>query len=185
MTGTSPVEHIPLATLVDYWFDGLGESPHEEHLLACGDCSERLAWIAGLGEEIRDIVKRGEAMMVLTGGLLKRLAAAGLRVREYRLGPGASVNCTIAPADDLVVAHLEAPLAGVDRLDVVSSVGPVLHRLHDIPFDPSSGEVLLAPRTRDLRALGHATEVARLIAVGADGEKVIGEYTFNHSPFRE
>ncbi|MGE5527007.1 MAG: hypothetical protein ACM3SS_25065 [Rhodospirillaceae bacterium] len=185
MSGTSPVRHIPLAGLVDYWFDEHGESPHEEHLLACADCSERLAWIAGLGEEIQDIVKRGEAMMVLTGGLLKQLAAAGLRIREYRLRPGASVNCTIAPSDDLVVAHLEAPLAGVDRLDVVSSVGGVLHRLDDIPFDPSSGEVLLAPRTGDLRGLGHATEVARLVAVGAEGEQVIAEYTFNHSPFRD
>lgn len=178
--------HIALAALVDYWLDGQDESPLEAHLLACGECAGRLAWIVGLADAIPDLVRRGEAMVVLTAAMLERLAAGGMRIREYRLGAGGSVNCTIAPADDLVVARLAAPLAGVDRLDFVfSSPGGPAHRLEDIPFDPSSGEVVVAQRTPRLRALGCSTEVARLVAVGAQGEAVIGEYTFNHSPFGE
>ena len=43
----------------------------------------------------------------------------GLRLREYRLAPGASVNCTIRADDDFVVSALPAPLAGVRRVDLV------------------------------------------------------------------
>jgi len=186
MSDASPAGHISFAALIDYWFDEQEESPLDAHLLACGECTERLAWLAGLAGEIRDIVKRGETTMIMTPGMLEHLAAEGLRIREYRLGPGGSVNCTIAPADDLVVARLEAPLGDVSRLDLVASADGVLRRIDDIPFDPASGEIVIAPRTRDLRALGHATEIARLVAVGPGGKTtVIGEYTFNHSPFRE
>ena len=186
MSETPAAEHLTFGALIDYWLDEHGESPVEGHLLACDACTARLAWLAGLAVEIREVVKRGEAMMILTPGMLEQLAAEGLRIREYRLGPGGSVNCTIAPADDLVVAHLEAPLAGVSRLDFVASTDGVLGRMDDIPFDPATGEIVVAPRTRDLRALGRATQVARLVAVGPEGKTaVIGEYTFNHSPFRE
>lgn len=176
--------HVSWAGLVDYWLDAQAEPPLEEHLLACETCSARLAWIASLTDAVPALVSSGAPMMVLTAGLLDRLARKGLRIREYRLAPGGSVNCTIAPHDDLVVARLEAPLSGVDRVDLVAaSAGGVLHRVEDIPFDAAGGEVLVAPPSRELRARGHATEVARLVAVGADGVTVLGEYTFHHSPF--
>lgn len=56
---------------------------------------------------------------VPSSALLNKLKSAGLQIREYHLQPGGSVNCTIAPEDDLVVSHLRAPLAGVQRLDLV------------------------------------------------------------------
>lgn len=186
MSGTSATDHIGLAALVDYWFDAQEASALEAHLLACDECAGQLAWIVGLADAIPGIARRGDAMVVMTSAMLDRLAAGGVRIREYRLRAGGSVNCTIAPADDLVVARLEAPLAGVDRLDFVfSPAGGPAHRLEDVPFDPSSGEVVIAQYTPRLRALGHSTEVAQLVAVGARGDAVIGEYTFNHSPFGE
>ena len=176
---------VPFAALVDYWFDEQAESLLETHLFACSHCSETLGWIAGLADEIPGIVRRGEAMMVLTEAFLECLREQGVHIREYRMGPGGSVNCTIGPTDDLVVAHLEAPLAGVTRLDLVaSSAGGVLRRVNDIPFDRTSGKIVLAPRTRELRSLGHTTEVAQLVAVDDGGERVLGQYTFNHSPFQ-
>ena len=46
------------------------------------------------------------------------------------------VACTIAADDDLLVARLAVPLAGVERLDVVTelSFAPGRHRIEDIPF---------------------------------------------------
>ena len=178
----SPSTHPSAFELVEYWLDAAGESPLEEHLLACSACGERLAWLAALGEAVPALVRRGEALLVLTAGVLARLAAAGVSIREYRLAPGGSVNCTIAPEDDVVVARLRAPLDGVQRLDLVALAEGFEHRLEDVPFDAASGEVVVAQQSPRLRALGHGTEVARLIAVGAHGETVIGEYTFRHSP---
>lgn len=54
-----------------------------------------------------------------------------MRIREYRLPPNGSVNCTVAPDDELLVTRLEAPLEGVERLDAVArlSIEPgVQHR---------------------------------------------------------
>jgi hypothetical protein len=78
-----------------------------------------------------------------------------------------SVNCTIAPEDDLVVAHLEAPLADIARLDLIFSGpdGAFEIRRGDIPFIPESG--------------------MRLLAIDDHGERVIGDYTFNHTPYAE
>lgn len=107
----------------------------------------------------------------------------GLSLREYRLDPGASVNCTIGADDDAVVSRLQAPLAGVERLDVVSLGGGEEEvRLADIPFDAQSGEVLLIPSAAWLKTMPTFTMRMRLIAVGKTGETPIGEYLFNHSP---
>ena len=175
---------VPFAALVDYWFDGEGESLLEPHLFSCSHCSETLGWIARLADEIPGIVRQGGTMVVLTEAVLERLREHGVRVREYRVGPGGSVNCTIAPTDDLVVSHLAAPpLAGLNRLDLVVSTAGGVFRAADIPFDRTSGEIVVAQPTRRLRSLGHATEVAQLVAVDEGGERVLGQYTFNHSPF--
>jgi len=177
-------EAVPFAALVDYWFDEQGESLLETHLFACSHCSETLGWIAGLAEEIPGIVRQGEAMVVLAQPFLERLREQGVHIREYRIGPGGSVNCTIAPADDLVISYLEAPLAGVTRLDLVASSAGGLRRMEDIPFDRTSGKIVVAQCTPHLRSLGHATQVTQLVAVDDGGERVLGQYTFNHSPFQ-
>jgi hypothetical protein len=95
-----------------------------------------------------------------------------------------SVNCTITPGDDFVVARLEAPLAGVTRLDLVN-VGPDGKRemrLEDIPFVAESGSVVVSTRIAALRALPSVTLRMRLLAVDDKGERTVGEYTFHHTP---
>jgi hypothetical protein len=115
-----------------------------------------------------------------------QLTAAGLRVREYRLPPQGSVACTITPQDDLVVAHLEAPLADVQRLDVVihEVEADLTFRLGDVAFNPASGEVLLVPKASDLRHRGRSTQRVELVAVSGTGDRVLGQYVFNHTPHR-
>jgi hypothetical protein len=52
----------------------------------------------------------------------------------------------------------------------------------DVPFDLASGEVVLVPGITQIRTLPAYRQVMRLVAVGADGDRVLGEYVFNHSP---
>lgn len=56
------------------------------------------------------------------------------------------------------------------------------HRMEDVPFDATSGEVVYVPPIAFVRTLPAHSFVVRALAVGADGERVLGEYTFNHSP---
>jgi hypothetical protein len=179
--------HTPLMTLLEYWLgelDAARESPLEEHLFACSECHARLRQLVDLGREIRDTVCSGEIGMILTPSFVSRLQQSGLQVREYRLQPGGSVNCTIAPEDDLVIAYLQAPLGGVKRLDLVGHdiTAGVDWRIEDIAFGPDSGDVAVATDTAALRRLAHATLRMELRAVDGAQERLVASYTFNHSP---
>jgi len=115
----------------------------------------------------------------------KRLAAQGLRLREYRVPHNGSVYCTVAPEDDLVITRLDAPLAGVERLDVERfGEGEGVERLRDVPFDAAAGEAVYTLRTERIRALPETTLQVRLLAVAPSGERLVGEYTFHHTPHR-
>jgi hypothetical protein len=176
----------PAATLIEYWLGELAEpveSAFEEHLFCCAECAARLREIADLGLGIRRATRDGHLHGVLTASFIDRLKATGLRVREYRLQPGGSVMCTITPDDDIVVAHLHAPLHEVRRLDVVIDdlTEGFRQRMDDVAFDPASDEVVLAPNSARLREITRTTQRAQLFAVDESGERMIGEYTFNHS----
>ena len=180
---TAPVE---FSTLIAYWLGELDPAAGEhidEHILGCDACSARLAEIVALGSGIRDAMNKGAVRAFITGAFARRLAGRGLRVREYRVPCNGSVNCSVAPQDDLVVAHLEAPLEGVRRVDVISRFEdhpPEIIR--DIPFDAAGGEVVITPSIATLRALPAHRHRLRLVAVDAGAERVIGDYTFHHGP---
>lgn len=179
---------IPLATLAEYWLgelDAAREAELDEHLLGCGHCSGALQALADLGDGVRALVGAGAVRAVVTDAFLQRLAAAGLKVRQYRVPLNGSVECTVAPEDDVMVARLEAPLAGVARLDIdlLGTEGKARERLADVPFDPAAGEVILTPHIASIRALPAGTSRIRLVAVAPDGERLLGEYTFNHTPW--
>ena len=77
-----------------------------------------------------------------------------------------------------------ASSAGLRRVDMLylDSSGRVEARYEDIPFAAASGGVLVASRVDALRALPATTLRVRLLAVGDDGERTLGDYTFNHTP---
>ena len=183
MTCASP---IALERLLAYW---LGEEREEdqgtieEHLLACAQCSQRLEWLAALASAVRTAVQQGRVDVVVSEPFVRAMKQAGLRLREYRLEPGGSVNCTIRPDDDAVVSRIRAPLSGVKRLDVVRIQGGEAEaRIDDVPFDAETGELLMIPSAAWLRTMPAFTMRLRLIAVGEAGESELGEYTFLHSP---
>lgn len=177
----------PAQSLVAYWLgelDGAAESEFEEHLFGCAVCTERMSGVAQLSAGVRRVVREGGIRAVLTAPFVKHLQALGVRVREYRMQAGGSVECTVTPQDDLVLAHLHAPLHDVKRLDLL--VHDVVHdtstRVEDVAFDPTSDEVVMLPNTEHLRHVTFATLEVKLLAVEPGGERIIGEYRFNHSP---
>lgn len=178
----------PLPDLLAYWLGEMDEASGarlEEHLFGCAECSARLGGVVHLAEAIRREFREGRLASVLSAASMQRLKDSGMRVREYRMQPGGSVNCTVAPEDDLVAAHLHAPLQGVRRLDlsIDTGEGGAPRRLPDVAFDPASDEVVLASSVVEVRRLGVVTQRVELIAVSDGAERVLGRYTFNHSPW--
>lgn len=181
--------HLSAERLLDYWLhdsDAVATDAADEHLMACDACGRMLDELVALGEGVRAAFRAGRVSAVTSDAFVRRLAAQGLRVREYRLPHNGSVNCTVAPDDDLLAAHLEAPLAGVERLDAVAELSTepgVRHLLHDVPFDAQAGEVLHLPKLAEVRQLPAHTMEVTLLAVEPGGPRLIGRYTFHHRPW--
>jgi hypothetical protein len=178
---------IDFETLVAYW---QGEVPEkreamlEEHFFGCAHCTRRLEGLVTLASGVRTAVKDGRVSMVISAPFVEAMEQAGLRLREYSVEPGGSVNCTIHADDGAVASRLRAPLAGVERLDLVRmrGGGESQERVAEVPFDVKTGEVLVIPSPAWLKTMPAFTMQMRLIAVGEAGERQIGEYTFNYSP---
>jgi hypothetical protein len=183
--------HLGTGALLDYWLgdsDAAATDAVDEHLMQCDACGQALDALLALGQGIRDALRAGAVGGVVGGDFVQRLAQQGLQVREYQLMPGTSVNCTVAPDDELLVSRLllSRPLQGVQRLDlqVESSLEPgVRHELHDIPFDANAGEVVWINKLADLRPRPAFTAQAVLLAVGGAQTREVGRYTFNHRPW--
>jgi len=176
---------IAFPTLIEYWLGELDEAAEariDEHLFGCDGCGGQLDEIVALAGGIRAAFGEGLVGTFLTSAFVGHLAEHGVRVREYRVPHNGSVNCSVAPEDEVAVAYLHAPLAGVSRLDVIINIAetpPVVIR--DIPFDAASGEVVFAPKMALLRAMPSHRNRIELVAVDAAGERVIGDYTLNHT----
>ena len=185
MTASNCNAPIEFAALVEYWLGELDEAAEariDQHLLGCEECSENLAELVALVRGVRAVFTQGTVRAFITGAFVERLAEQGVRLHEYRVPRNGSVNCTIAPEDEVLIVRLEAPLAGVSRLDALSyhsTDAPEAFR--DIPFDAASGEVVLTPKIAYLRTMPSHQHRVRLIAVDSNGDRIIGDYTFNHT----
>lgn len=187
MTGAPCPSPLEWHALLAYWLGELGpddEARIEQHYLGCAGCSQRLQQLIVLAREVRTLTRSSGVSAVINHHFVRRLSERGLRVREYRVSRNGSVNCSVAPDDDFVVARLEAPLGGVSRLDLidVDHDGRTAMRHEDIPFVAEDGGVVISTCIDALRSLPATTLRMRLLAVDAAGERTLGEYTFNHTP---
>ena len=177
---------LELATLVDYWLEDVeGErlDAIEEHLLGCDSCSRRLRGLVALGEGVRRLAREGAVETVVTPAFLAKAAQEGLRTREYRVAPGGRVDCTVTAEDDLLVARLLGDFRGLSRLDVVAEQeGLPARRIEDVPIGPDATELIVAQAMPYMRTVLHARLRIRLLSQEAGGERLLGEYTFDHSP---
>lgn len=178
---------LDAAILADYWLallSGSGEEAVEQHLLACDHCGGRLREIISLVDGIRALAREGSLRLVVSETFLERAAAAGLRLREYAPAPGGSVSCTVTAEDDLLIARLSADLQGAGRVDLClcDGTGVEQRRSSDIPFRPGSGGILFQESMAFAKAAPTNTMIVRLLTIDEAGdERVLGEYTFNHT----
>lgn len=187
MNGPSCRSPLAWETLIAYWLgelDADAEARAEEHYLSCAQCSHRLERLAALAGRVRMLARTSGVDMVINDEFVRRLTQEGLHVREYRVPRNGSVNCTVSPDDDFVVGRMEAPLNGVQRIDMLTldGDGNAETRRHDIPFVAASGGVVLAPGIDWLRAQPAFILRIRLLAVDEQGDHALGDYTFNHRP---
>lgn len=174
-------------TLLDWWTGELGAAEQRElerHLLSCGDCSGRAHTLAELADGTAGLVRAAALPLVVLPPVVDKLRREGRQIREYRVAAGGGVPCTVGPDDDFVLARLAVDLSGVTRLDLVLQVGdfPPL-RLGDLPFEPEAGELLFTVKTEELRAMPAHVQRFRLLAVEPAGERLLGEYSFDHTPW--
>ena len=181
------VAPIDTAVLADYWLAALSpteEEMVEEHLLACDECGDRLREFIALGEGIRKLARDGALRVVISESFLKRAAEQGLRVRQYAPPAGGKVDCTVTPQDDLLIGRLAVDLTNAKRVDLCAfdATGNERGRLRDIPINPSRKEVILNEPIDLMRVAPAHVVVMKLMSVEEPGERVLGEYTFNHTP---
>lgn len=182
--------HLDFEKLAAYWLEELPAAEAEkaeEHFFACKACAGRLEWLAELSDGVRTAVRAGALGMIVSAPFVEAMKRAGMRLREYRSDPGATVNCTLRADEDAVISRIRAPLTGVTRLDMVNrvEVGGVAQgevRVEDLPFDAASGELVFIPPPAALKKMPAHTMRVRLVRVEEAGERVIGEYTFAHTP---
>ena len=178
---------IDPAVLADYWLAELPEAEEgrvEEHLFSCEECSRQLQSTAQLGHGLRALAEQGNLPMIVTQDFLDRLLRKGFRTREYSVPAGGRVECTVTDQDDLLIGRMRADLHGVDRLDLAmcEASGQERMRLRDIPFRPGDREVILNYPIGVARRSGPDLLIMKLLAVTVHNERLLGEYTFNHTP---
>ncbi len=177
---------LAAATLMEYWLAALpaaDEDTVEQHLMVCDECGDRLRDVIALAEGLRTLARSGSLHVVISDQLLKQVAGAGLRVREYAVQRGDSVQCTVAADDDLLVARLAADLSAASRVDLswCDSGGVERRRMADIPIRADAGSVICQQSITWAKASPSTTMTARLLSVDEHGdERLLGEYTFHH-----
>ncbi len=176
---------VSLEELIRYWLGELAperEAEVEEALFEDAAVARRLDAVARLDAGVRAVVAAGKLQSGLTVSAVRSLVEAGLDVRTYVVDAGATVPCTIA-LEDLVVIRLRGGLEGAERVDVVmhgtfEGMPPASERYEDLPIDRSAGEVVLVYPGDRIRALPRS----HFRYVVTSGGRQLGEYALDHTP---
>ena len=91
--------------------------------------------------------------------------------------------CTVSADDDFLIARLVADLSGVSRVDLggYANDGRQRFRMRDVPVDAAAGAVLYQESVTFAKGAPDDVMVLRLLAVEADGDRVLGEYQMRHT----
>ena len=123
--------------------------------------------------------------MIVTPSFLDTASREGLRLREYVVPPGGRVACTVTAQDDLLIARMRADFTGVSNLDVLLQVEDQPEvRIKDVPVSPDAHELIMVQAMPAARRLGRSVLRYRLVAPEGAGERILGDYTFDHTPTR-
>jgi hypothetical protein len=173
---TSPV---PYEKLVALWTGELAAEDArlvEEHLFECDPCAAASQRLGLLITELR-----GHLPGVISHAHRERLAAAGLRIFNTEVQPGVDARAFFARDLDLMVHVLHGELAEAERVDLeFIHEGAELLRFENVPFDPVSGEVLIACQ-RHFEAMFPTFDPAiHVIAHKGEARWQVGSYVVHH-----
>jgi hypothetical protein len=163
----------------------------EEHVFGCAECTRRLEGVTALAAGIREVVAAGGLPAAVTGELVDRAEARGLRLRTYRLAPGESVACTAGPDDDFVVVRFGVEVEAGESVDLVAQVadleagGRDTRLTEDVPVDPATGEIVYLYPGEAIRALPRTLWSVTARVRGPEGERELGPYTLDHTPWEQ
>jgi hypothetical protein len=186
ITDIHALPHLAFEDLVEYWLDEFDDARTQSidmHLLACEACGAQLDEVVALSQGVREAFAKGLVHSFLSTAFIARLVESGMRIREYLIPRNGSVNCSVTEQDELLVSRLVAPLEGVGRVDVAVrlSLKAGEEWAYDVPFDVTSGQVLVAPKISQVRKLPTHDVYIRLLAVDDSGSREIAHYTLHHS----
>jgi hypothetical protein len=177
----SAAHPIPFEKLVALWAHDLPpEEAHaiEEHLFACEACdaaSDRLGRLVG---GLRDAIPP-----VISAAHRDRLAARGVRIRFTPCDVGAPATARFASDVDLLVHGLRADLSRAERVDVevIGPDGVARVSLEHVPFDRSSGEVLIACQRHYEHVFPPGVDpIFRVHAHEGGARRRVGDYLVHH-----
>jgi hypothetical protein len=171
------IHPIPYESLVAYWSGDLveGEGDRiEEHLMSCDACTKAAARVAAIAEAIRTVLPP-----VPSHATLERARGRGLRVAENVIPPNVRTVAIFPKGADVLIHRLSADLGSFDRLSLEFQTpeGQTLLHFGDIPFDPKSGEVLVACH-RHYQAMFPSGDV--VLALRSAEGRTVGEYLVVH-----
>ena len=187
-------EPIPIEELVAYQagdLEAAAEQRIEEHYFACDGCARRLEDLERLRIAIVEAARDGDVTTGATAELIATAVAGGAGVRSYRLEPGDVVPCTCGPEDAFVAIHLVAPIAADERVDIdvetrVAATGETYsHRREQVAVDQRGGEVIFLFAGDTIRELPRSRWTMLVRARGPGGERTLGPYTLEHTPWDE
>jgi hypothetical protein len=137
---------IPHEHLVRYWARDLAAEEVDaidEHLFGCSVCFEASARLAALAQALTEAIPP-----IALGRDLALAEARGIRQASNDFQPGAPKEAWLRPGTDLLVHRLLAQLDDVEQVsvDIALPNGTPLLSFVDVPFERSSGAVLVACR---------------------------------------
>jgi hypothetical protein len=181
----SPLSLDSLAAYALGELSGQAEAAVEEHYFGCAECTERLQWLQSLSHGVASLVRQGLVSSGVRGAWVQRAGEQGLRLRQYTIDCGKSVNCTVGADDDFVVVHLSVGESPPGELHVETEFHD-LDRGHrerrDLPaqfVDRDTGEITYAFSGALVRSFPRSRWVMHVR--GEDGRR-LGPYTMNHVP---
>ncbi|MBK9129816.1 MAG: hypothetical protein IPM13_18835 [Phycisphaerales bacterium] len=157
----------------------------EEHYFACAACAQRLAGLQVLGAGVAELLRSGRLASAVSVPTIERAAAEGLRMQVYRLAPGESAQCSIAPGDAFNALRLAADFHDVEYVDLVTEAltDPAqLDVMEDIVVDRQAGEAVLVYPGDFLRTLPKHTLRVELRGHTRGQVRSLARYTLFHTP---
>lgn len=184
--------NVSVGELVDYRFGDLDQPASEEleaHLFECAACARRVEVISLLEAGLRGLSREGQLSAASTSALLRRAEELGLKLRSYRIEPGAVVQCTAAPGDDLIVVRLSLSAHDAQAVDLDTAVTFLeggqseQRKLADLVIDRESGELVYLFAGDYVRSIPRSRWVMHARLQTPDGERTLGPFTMVHTPW--